>query len=193
MFWDWLLKYSSLFITGLVSFVTGYLLYRISTRRSSLIYYTSQPQWVSLAPQQGQQPLAPIGTFTLFLWNQGKAPAREVHIGHVFLPANNVFPDIPRDVVNTPGGGVAMRFPIFPPRTLVSISYLFFGVFSVENILSYVGWEDGLARRIPVMLQRVFPKWALASFVVIYVAGLWVAVNAVWSLVRFLWSVYYAR
>lgn len=139
MFWDWLLRYSSFLATGAVSFFVGYLLYRITTKSSDLIYYISQPQWVTLPPPQGQQPIAPIGTFTLFLWNQGKAPAREVHIGHFFLPANNVYPDIPREIVNTPGGGVAIRFPVLPPRTLISISYLFLGPHTAQTILSYAG------------------------------------------------------
>ena len=190
MFWAWLLKYSSFLITGAVSFFVGYLLYKITARRSELIYYTTQQQWVTLPPQQGQPAIAPIGTFTLFLWNQGKAPAREVHVGHFFLPANNVYPDIPREIVNTPGGGWAIKFPVLPPRTLVSISYLFFGV---QNILSYVGSEDGAAKHIPVMLQRIFPKWVHALLRVLLVAGVWVAVNAVWSFVKFLWFTYYVR
>lgn len=87
MFWAWLLKYSSFFITGAVSLLVGILLHKITVRRSSLVYYNSHPQWVTLPPQQQgahppPQPLQPIGTFTLFLWNQGRATAKEVHVGH---------------------------------------------------------------------------------------------------------------
>ena len=132
-----------------------------------------------------------IGTFTLFLWNQGKAPASEVHVGHFWLPANNVFPDIPREIIKTPGGGMAIRFPILPPQTLISISYLFFGVFTVQNILSYVGSESGAAKHIPVMLQPIWSPWVLRATLVLMLLGIWVAVNALWSLVKFLWSTYY--
>ncbi len=192
MFWNWLLKYSSFLVTGVVSFIVGVLLHRLTTKSAHLIYYTSNPQWVPIPPPQGQPPIAPIGTFALFLWNQGKAPARNVHIGHFWLPANSVYPDIPREIVNTPGGGVAIRFPIVPPRTLATISYLFFGVFTLENILSYVGSEDGPAKHVPVMLQRIFPKWVLAVIQILFFAGLWVAINALWSLIKVLWTVYYA-
>jgi hypothetical protein len=193
MFWDWLLKYSPLLVTGAVSLVVGLILHRLTTKTADLIYYTSHVQYVPIPPQQGQQQQGPIGTFTLFIWNNGGAPARDLHVGHVFLPANNVYPDIPRNIVNTPGGGVAIQFPILPPKTLVSISYLFFGVFAVENILSYVGWEEGTAKRIPVMLQRIWPKWLQYIVRVLFFAGLWVAVNAAWSLVRFLWLAYYVK
>ena len=41
MFWAWLLKYSSFLVTGVVSFIVGYVLYRLTARRSDLFYYTS--------------------------------------------------------------------------------------------------------------------------------------------------------
>ena len=191
MFWPWLLKYSSFLITGLVTLAVGIILERLRTRRADLIFYSSHPQWVTIPPQRGQQATPPIGTFTLFLWNQGKAPAKEVHVGHYSLPANNVWPDLPRELTATPGGGFAIRFPVFPARTLVSISYLYYGAFTFDQIISYVGSEDGNAKRIPVMLQRVWPKWALNVMKLLLFAGLWVAVNFVWSLIQFLWRVYY--
>jgi hypothetical protein len=191
MFWAWLLKYSSFLITGVVSFIVSYIFYRLTSRFSDLIFYTSHVQWVTLPPQQNAPAVGPIGTFTLFLWNQGKAPAREVHVGHFFLPGNNVFPDIPRNIVQTPSGGEAIRFPVVPPKTLVSISYLFFGTHSVEQIVSYVGWEEGRAKRIPVILQRIWPRWFNAMALMFFVAGMWVVVNIVFSLIKYLWVVYH--
>ena len=193
MFWAWLLKYSSFLVTGAVSLAVGYVLKLVTTWRSELISYCSHTQWVSIRPQQGQTQLQPIGTFTLFLWNQGKAPAKDVHVGHYLLPAHNVFPDIPREVLPTPGGGQAIRFSTVPPRTLISISYLYFGAMGVDQIISYVGSEDGPAKRIPVMLQRVFPKWVQSIHITLWVAGIWVAVNFVFSLTKFLWRMYYVR
>jgi len=97
MFVAWFLKYSSFFVTAVLSFVVAYLVDRFITRRPHLICYTSHQQLVTLpvppnqpAPAQPQ----PIDTFTLFLWNQGKAPAKDVHVGHYWLPALNVYPDI---------------------------------------------------------------------------------------------------
>ena len=198
MFWNWLLKYSSFFITGAVTFAGSWLLWRFTTRFPDLIYYTSHQQLVTLQPPQAQpgQPQPPaIGvlTFTLFLSNKGKAPARNVHVGH-FLPAppaHDVYPDIPRAVVNTPGGGSAIRFDVFPAKTLVTISYLYFGPLGAQNIISYVGSEEGAAKQIPAMLQRIWPQWWINVLRVLVILGLWVAVNAAWSLIRFLWLTYY--
>lgn len=197
MFWAWLLKYSSFFITGAVSFLVSFIIYKITNKTASLTLYTSHPQWVTLPPppqaqgQQAQPPVGPVGTFTLFLWNQGRAAAKEVHVGHYWLPANNVFPDLPREVVGTRGGGIAIRFPVIPPKTIVSISYLFFGNYTVEQIMSYAGWEGGTAKRIPVMLQRVWPGWVNKTLLVLFIAGVWVAVNLAFTLIRFLAQVYW--
>ena len=104
-----------------------------------------------------------------------------------------MYPDIQREVVHTPGGGIAIRFPVIAPKTVISISYLYFGVLTVEQIISYVGWEGGTAKKIPVLLQRVWPKWQLIINWAIWVAGVWVVLNSVLSLIVFLWSVYYIR
>jgi hypothetical protein len=94
MFWAWLLKYSSFLLTGVVSLITGYILHKLTTQRADLVFYTSHAQWVTLPAREDVAAVGPIGTFALFLWNPGKAPAKEAHVGHFFLPANNVFPDI---------------------------------------------------------------------------------------------------
>lgn len=86
-----------------------------------------------------------------------------------------------------------MTFASIPPRTVLSISYLFYGIFTIDQIVSYVHWEQGAAKRIPVMLQRIFPKWLIRIWWALVIAGIWVAVNAVVSLVEFLYLVYYAR
>lgn len=191
MFLPWLLKYSSFFITGAVTFVVTYLVDKFITKRAVLICYTSHQQYVTIPPASGQQPLQPIGTFTLFLWNQGKAPAREVHVGHFWLPAHNVYPDIPRETNNTPGGGKAIRFPLVPPKTLISISYLHFGISPVEQIISYIGSEEGGAKRVPVLLQRIWPGWWNKSVVVIFFMGVWTVLTALLNLIQLLWRLYY--
>jgi hypothetical protein len=73
----------------------------------------------------------------------------------------------------------------------VNISYLFYGFFTVDQIIFYVNWEQGTAKRIPVTLRRIYPKWVNAILWALVIAGIWVAVNATLSLVKFLWMVYY--
>jgi hypothetical protein len=191
MFLPWLLKYSSFFITGVVTFAVTWLADRFIARRAALICYTSHQQYVTLVPAKGQPPIQPIGTFTLFLWNQGKAPSKEVHVGHYWLPAHNVYPDIPRTFEKLPGGGVAIRFATIPPKVLISISYLHFGVQPMEQILSYIGSEEGAAKRVPVLLQRIWPAWWNKSVIAIFFLGFWTLLTGILSLIQLLRRFYY--
>lgn len=84
-----------------------------------------------------------------------------------------------------------MKFPTIPPKTLVTVSYLFVGIFTAEQIVSYVTSDDGNAKRIPVMLQRIWPKWWQRTLWVLVIAGLWVLINLIVSLIKFLWLYYH--
>ena len=109
LLWPWLLKYSSFLMTGAMTFAVGYILHLISTKRSALIVYTSHLQLVQVPNQpqpqpkpqaapvvQGQaiqQPPNVVGTFTLFLYNDGRATAKNVQVGHFLQPfAHSVIP-----------------------------------------------------------------------------------------------------
>jgi len=189
IFWAWFLKYSAFFGSGVASICVAWFVDRFITRRPNLICYNTHPQVVVLP----NQPPVPIETFSLFIYNQGKAPAREVHVGHFALPpAHNVFPDIPRQIVQTPGGGHAIHFAVIPPRVLITISYLIVGTFlSVEQVVAYVGSEEGAAERVPVIFQRLFPKWVRSLFILMEVLGAWVLLNLAFNLIHFLWVTFY--
>ncbi len=146
LLWPWLLKYSSLLMTGAITFVVSYILHRVNTKRSALIFYTSHLQFVPLpnpplpVPGQAQaiqQAPNMVGTFTLFIYNDGKATAKNVQVGHFVQPfVHSVFPDIPRIDGKTPGGGWLMRLEFIPPKTMVTITYLTNGIFNVDQVLS---------------------------------------------------------
>jgi hypothetical protein len=205
MFWDWLLKYSSFLITGLVSLGVGWLLNRLTSKWSDLVYYTGPMQAVqvpippqaSASPADGPPPAAPpvqpVSILTVFLWNQGRAPARDVYVGHTYMPLHTVSPDLPRNVEALPGGGEALRFPVLPPKVVVTISYLVVGQVPPPSIVQYVGSEDGPAKHVPVMLQRVWPAWVNRVAMLLMLLGVWVAVNLAWSVIRLLWTAYYSR
>jgi hypothetical protein len=87
-----------------------------------------------------------------------------------------------------------MIFPVISPKALVSITYLLVNpnlAMPVDQIVSYVDSEEGAAKRIPVMLQRVFGPWALVSGWILLALGFWVAVNLTISLVGLLARLYY--
>jgi hypothetical protein len=60
-----------------------------------------------------------------------------------------------------------------------------------EQIISYVGWQEGVAKRIPVILQRIWPGWFTKIIYVLLIAGLCVAINLLLTLIRFLAEIYW--
>src|ERR1700752_2767095 len=90
--------------------LSTWVLQRLLTKDADLISYMSHVQTVNTA-----NPAGVVHTFTLFLWNQGKAAAKNVEIGHTFLPDHSVYPDVVRAEVATPGGGRAIQIPSIPP------------------------------------------------------------------------------
>jgi hypothetical protein len=186
MSFNWLSAHDYLFARALMDLVVGVLLYRFTTSRPKLTYYISHTPWIRMNPPQQQVPPAPgplalppqnayIGAGSLFLWNGGKLAAQQVEIGHYgALPFYGVLPDVQRNVVNLPGGGVVIQFPHVPPKTLITISYLFhLPATGVQDLISYVRSEDGPAERIPVALLRVFPKWVQVILFILIFGGLW--------------------
>jgi len=193
MLWAWLLKYSFLLVTATLTVVGTLIVHWLTQRWPQLYFYITNVQWVQLPSPPAEQvpantPTA-LGTGTLFLNNQGKAPARNVLVGHFAqIPAHNVWPNLPRNTITLQGGAQAIQFPVIPPKTLITISYLVFPpVTTVEQIVAYVTADEGAAKRIPVIIQRQFPGWVIKLVGALTFAGLWVAINAVFALIRFLW------
>lgn len=187
---------TSLIWRGVVDFVVTISVYFYTREKTKLVYYISPTAWIQYHPPAPQPPQAAnlpalqpvwIGTGTLFIWNAGKAAAENVQIGHHdALPAHGVLPDVQRNELPLPGGGSVIEFPSLPPKTLISISYLFFlPAASVENFVSYVQSRAGSAKRIPVMLQRVWPQWVNIVIGVLLLAGLWFATDLAWKLAAF--------
>lgn len=172
-------------IKTILTILSGLLLHRLTTKKADLISYVSHLQTVTFQPQ-GQLPAALIQTFSLFLWNQGKAPAKEVQVLHYFLPPHNVYPDLPRTEVQTPGGGTMIQFPSIPPRVLVTITYLVFNLPANQQIISAVNSEHGPAHHIPVNLQRIFPKWVQYILGLLIMLGAYTVIGWLLSLLMYL-------
>jgi hypothetical protein len=177
-------NYRTEIVKAVLTLLTGWLLTRLTNKSAHLIAYLSHLQTVNF-PAQGQAPGVVVQTFSLFLWNQGKASAKDVQVLHNILPAHNVYPDLPRNTIQTPGGGTAIHFPSIPPKVLVTISYLVFLPVN-QQIISAVTYEHGPAHFIPVNLQRVFPKPVQYALAFLVICGAYTVIGWLWTLLTFL-------
>jgi len=76
-FLDWKTQLGNLkpeAIKVILTVLGGWLLHRLTTKSPDLVTYMSHLQTVNFPPQQNN-PAVVLRTFSLYLWNQGKAPA----------------------------------------------------------------------------------------------------------------------
>ena len=165
--------------------LSAWLVARLTSQNAHLVSYTSRLQTVHVPPKANAAGYAVI-TFSLFLWNQGKAAAKDVEVGHHYLPDHTVDPHVRHQVLPTPGGGHVIHFPMIPPKTLITVTYL------VTNpqapVISHVTYERGPAQVIQVNLQRVFSKWIQLSLGVLAVIGIYTVIGLLMHLFLYLAS-----
>jgi hypothetical protein len=120
--------------------------------------------------------------------NAGKRTARNVRLGHYYLPANfSVFPGIRHRVITFRGGGSEIVFPTLVPEEQVTITYLYFPPIIWNQINSYVRSDEGLAQFINVLPTPQLSRWLQRTLWVLLFVG---TVTTIYLLVQFiLWLV----
>jgi hypothetical protein len=82
-------------------------------------------------------------------------------------------PLVRHEIVGGPNGIRRwIRIPSLAPKETVSISYLFGPVQNWADLLEYVRSEEGVAVRLEMNLNRVFPKWLNWMFLIFSFLGL---------------------
>ncbi|MDE2231530.1 MAG: hypothetical protein KGJ95_05650, partial [Candidatus Omnitrophica bacterium] len=141
----------------------------INHRGPKLVYYSSQiiTHRIVMPSAQGavQNSPAPqpfwLNSFVLTIRNNGNIAARNVEINHPQAPQHfQLTPNIQHTIQRSEDGrSMTICIPSLGTKEIVSISYLFGPVQNWNDLLEYVRSEDGLAKKINVILNRVFPRW----------------------------------
>src|SRR5262249_37880294 len=101
-----------------------------------------------------------VYTHSIVIRNSGRKPARNVRVGHHFLPPNyEIYPRIPYEVKPVADSGHELLIPVLVPNEQVTISYLYEQPLTVDNIHSYTKYDDGYAKIIRVLPAKQFPRW----------------------------------
>lgn len=165
-----------------ITLFSGWLMNRLLTKGADLISYMSHVQTVNVAAPAGV-----IHTFSLFLWNQGKAAAKNIEIGHHFRPLHSVYPDVVRNEVQTPGGGMAIQIPSISPKTQVTITYLLINLPPNTPVVSHVTYENGPTHHVQVQFQRVYSKRVQLLIGLLILAGIYVVIGWLWQIALLIW------
>jgi hypothetical protein len=148
----------------IVSLFLGILINRFIENREKLITHLGYIASHKLAPkEEGQEP-ATVNTHSVILRNSGNKAAKNVRVGHNYLPDFNVYPDIEYSVNDLPGGGKELLFPTLTPKKEITISYLYFPPDTWAGINTHIESDEGKAKSVHVLLQAQ-PKPAALKIV----------------------------
>lgn len=100
-----------------------------------------------------------IGTHAVVVRNSGKLTAKNVRLGHQFLPNYTIYPNTKYEITDLPGGGKEIYFPVLVPNEQITISYLYFAPINYSNINTYVKSDEGLAKVIKVIPTPSISTW----------------------------------
>src|SRR3989338_5206699 len=145
---------------------------KINHRGPKLVYYSSEIITHRIVPtppaQDGNQQVAAIppqplwlNSLVITIRNNGNSSARNIEVSHPQAPQHfQLTPAIQHTVQRSDDGRrMTIRIPSIGPNETIAISYLFGPIANWNDLLEYVRSEDGLAEKINMILNRVFPNW----------------------------------
>lgn len=139
---DLLIKLVSIVLTSII----GYWVKRVFEGKANLITYYVH---ASAIPLPLAQPPAPsqVNTHTIVVKNIGRVTAKNVRVGHNYLPSSHqVFPQISYQIVGKIDGVAEILIPTLVPNEEISISYLYFPPLVYTGVNSYTKFDEGSAR-----------------------------------------------
>lgn len=165
---DWieiLTKVISGVVTGLILLI----LKKIFTRKAKLITYFVH---ASAIPLPQAQPPSQVNTHAIVVRNVGRATAKNVRIGHNFLPSSyQIFPQVAHQVVGGVGGVAEILIPTLVADEEISISYLYFPPLMYTGINSYTKFDDGNAKAVNAMLIPIPSRIAKFTYLSLMFVG----------------------
>jgi hypothetical protein len=169
----------------LIALFVGAWLNRYLERRPKLVSYFGHVS--SFTITQANAANFVIHHHAIVLRNNGGLPAKNVRVSHLVLPDFNVWPTANYTVAKTTGGLTDIVFPAVVPGEEITISYMYTPPRTVGDVNHGIRYDDGFAIQIPVLLQRVYPKWFNALAAGFFALGVLSAVYLLWLGIRFVY------
>ena len=172
----------------IVIFFLGMLINHLTENREKLISYIGYISSHKLDPIGESKIPIIIHAHSVIIRNNGKKAAKNVRLGHNFLPSINVHPDTEYSIKDLPGGGKEIFFPTLIPKKEVTISYIYFPPVTWNNINTHIESDEGPAKNVTGLLQTQPKPIVLKAFWVLVIIGivatLYVAVEIVKWLIK---------
>lgn len=163
---DW--KVFATFLAPLITAFIAFILNKFFQNKPKLIAYYGHISVHKVTPPDSGS--LNIHTHAVVVRNTGKLPAKNVRVGHNFLPDYNVMPSTMYEVLKIPGGGEEISFPILVPNEQITISYLYFPPITYSQINTYVKSDEGLAKVINVIpTPSLSPAQKFLAYILLFI------------------------
>lgn len=165
----------------IVALLLGVVLDRAFGYRPKLIMYFGHSSATRLVPDPPAQPFS-VHSHSLFVRNNGRAPARNVRISHAVLTNFSVWPQVPYQVNDLPQGGREIVFPVLLPRQTITITYIYFPPVVFTQFRTGVQSDECIAKGTTVFPAIMPPIWflvvsglaqAIGIITVLYLGYIW--------------------
>ena len=158
--------------TPIVTLFLGIIINRLIESREKLIAHIGYiASHNTVAKEEGQEPSI-VNTHSVIIKNVGRKAAKNVRLGHNYLPDVTVYPDIKYLINALPGGGKEIVFPTLTPKKEVMISYLYFPPNVWSEINTHIESDKGPAKVVQVLLQPQSRSWVLIVTRLLIIIGI---------------------
>ncbi len=172
---DWTLF--ARYAAPILALFVGAALNHFLAKRPKLISYLTHASAVTVHPPEGPQ--TQVNTHSIVVRNAGSKAANNVRVGHHVLPDFSVYPSVRYEVVDLPGGGHEIVFPVLVQGEQVTITYLYFPPVLWSNVNSNTKSDEGFARIVTVLPTPRPPRWLFYLRWVLIILGCITAAFAV--------------
>jgi len=132
--------------------IVGALLKKYLEAKPRLVFYLVHSSAHPLPNQENPSISNSVHTHSIVVRNEGKMAAKNVRIGHFFLPASfQIYPPLTYSLEKGQGESAEIVFPTLVQNEQVSISYLYFPPLLWNQIHAYVKSDEGLAKGINII------------------------------------------
>lgn len=147
-------------LAPLLTAVVGLIAKRLFEARPKLITYLIHASAIPL----GDENKTSVNTHSVVVRNSGKRTANNVRIGHNFLPAFQIYPQLSHEIIRGSDNSAEIVIPTLVPGEQITISYLYFPPNLWSQVHSYCKSDEMAARYINVIPAVQLTKLQLAAF-----------------------------
>lgn len=159
-------------VTSTITLLIGIYLNRIFENRPQLITHFGHISSAKAKDNAGNY--LDVFTHSVVIRNNGQKPAVNVRLGHNPLPSDNnhssyinlnniinIYPPTEFKVAGNAKEGQEIIIERILPKEEISITYLYFPPILFNQINTYVKSDEGIAKRVNVLLQPQYPLWVI--------------------------------